>query len=86
MGGREKDGDTGEESGQEELGVDVSKLDPHQFGTFQKDRGQGIPGCMVCMTMLFRDLFIPIQSIRLKSVFDLLLAYHFVVIISPHLA
>ena len=43
MGGWEEDGDAGEESGQEELGVDVSELDSDLFGTFQKDRGKGIP-------------------------------------------
>ena len=43
MGRWEKDGDAGEECGEEELGVDVSKLDAHLLWTFKKDRGRGIP-------------------------------------------
>ena len=43
MGRWQKDGDAGEEGGQEELGVDVSELDSDLLGTFQKDRGKGIP-------------------------------------------
>ena len=46
MGGWKKYGDTGEEGGKEELGVDVCKLDTHLFGAFQKDRGKGIPACI----------------------------------------
>ena len=46
MGGWKKYGDTGEEGGKEELGVDVCKLDTHLFRTFQKDRGKGIPACI----------------------------------------
>ena len=45
MGGWEEDGDAGEESGQEELGVDVSELDSDLFGTFQKDSRKGISAC-----------------------------------------
>ena len=55
MGGWEKDGDAGEEGGQEELGVDVCKLDTDLFGTFQKDGGKGIPACMTIL-MLSRIL------------------------------
>ena len=55
MGRWQKDGDAGEEGGQEELGVDVSKLDADLLGTFQKDRGKGIPACMT-MLMLSRIL------------------------------
>ena len=43
MGRWQKDGDAGEEGGQEELGVDVSELDADLLGTFQKDGGKGIP-------------------------------------------